>query len=277
MNEIFARIFNVDGPYGHFQTKPAEHLLAGRNVILQAPTGSGKTKAALFPYLLARTQGLHFPRKMLYCVPMRVLARSFYNDLKDKRQHADLDARLQTGEQQDDRQLEGEIIFATIDQVLSSFLNIPYSLSLRQGNVNAGAVVSSYLVFDEFHLLDPHSTLPTTLEMLRTLKGITPFVLMTATFSREMLGRLASLLDAEVVTVSDDDLQRIPTQRDKKRWFHRINAPLTAQAVLQHHRTRSIAICNSVERAQDLFEELTTQAGSGIHVILLHSGGYASD
>jgi CRISPR-associated endonuclease/helicase Cas3 len=271
MNEIFARIFNVDGPYGHFQTKPAEHLLAGRNVILQAPTGSGKTKAALFPYLLARTQGLHFPRKMLYCVPMRVLARSFYNDLKDKGQHPDLDARLQTGEQQDDRQLEGEIIFATIDQVLSSFLNIPYSLSLRQGNVNAGAVVSSYLVFDEFHLLDPDSTLPTTLEMLRTLKGITPFVLMTATFSREMLGRLASLLDAEVVSVSDDDLKRIPTQRDKKRWFHRINAPLTAQAVLQHHRTRSIAICNTVERAQNLFEEISTQASSGIHVILLHS------
>ncbi|MBM4467152.1 MAG: CRISPR-associated helicase Cas3' [Chloroflexi bacterium] len=271
MDEHFSAIFNVSSPYGRFQTEPAEHLLAGRNVILQAPTGSGKTKAALFPYLLARRQAIDFPRKLLYCVPMRVLARSFHADLKDKGQHADLDARLQTGEQQDDRKLEGEITFATIDQALSSFLNIPYSLSLRQGNVNAGAVVSSYLVFDEFHLLDPGSTLPTTLEMLRTLKGVTPFVLMTATFSRKMLNRLASLLDAEVVTVSDDELKRIPTQKDKKRWFHRIDAPLPAEAVLQHHRTRSIAICNTVERAQDLFEGLSTQAGSDIQVILLHS------
>ncbi|MDZ7392658.1 MAG: CRISPR-associated helicase Cas3' [candidate division KSB1 bacterium] len=269
MDEAFAAIFNVVAPYGRFQTEPAKHLLAGRNVILQAPTGSGKTKAALFPYLLARQQGLDFPRKMLYCVPMRVLARSFWDDLK--KDQPSLDARLQTGEQQDDRRLEAEITFATVDQVLSSFLNIPYALSLRQGNVNAGAVVSSYLVFDEFHLLDPESTLPTTLEMLRMSKGITPFLLMTATFSQEMLARLASMLDAEVVTVSNEELRRIPTQRDKTRRFHRMEAPLTAEAVLRHHRTRSIAICNTVERAQDLFEELCTQAGPGTQVILLHS------
>ncbi|MBW2030497.1 MAG: CRISPR-associated helicase Cas3' [Deltaproteobacteria bacterium] len=271
MNEAFARIFQVHGPYGRFQIEPAKHLLAGRNVILQAPTGSGKTKAALFPYLFARVDGLDLPQKLLYCVPMRVLARSFYEDLKNNTTHAEFDARLQTGEQQDDRKLEGDITFATIDQVLSSFLNIPYSLSLRQGNVNAGTVVSSYLVFDEFHLLDPGSTLPTALEMLRMLKGVTPFVLMTATFSREMLDRLASLLDAEVVTASNDELQRIPTQKDKVRWFHRIDAPLTAEAVLQDHSTRSIAICNTVERAQDLFEELRAQADSGTQVILIHS------
>lgn len=275
MDQAFAAIFNVPAPYGSFQTRPAECLLGEKNVILQAPTGSGKTKAALFPYLLARRQGMDFPRKLLYCVPMRVLARSFYEDLQDKGHHADLDARLQTGEQQDDPKLRGDITFATIDQAVSSFLNIPYSLSLRQGNVNAGAVVSSYLVFDEFHLLDPGSTLPTTLEMLRMLKGVTPCVMMTATFSREMLDRLASLLDAEVVIVGDDELQGIPTQKDKERFFHRIDAPLTAKAVLQHHRTRSIAICNTVERAQDLFEDLLkepgTQSGSGTQPILLHS------
>jgi len=271
IDQAFAAIFKVDAPYGRFQTEPAEHLLDGRNVILQAPTGSGKTKAALFPYLLARKEGMDFPRKLIYCVPMRVLARSFWDELRGDEQHKDIDLRLQTGEQQDDRRLEGEITFATIDQILSSFLNIPYSLSMRQGNMNAGAVVSSYLVFDEFHLLDPSSTLPTTLEMLRMLKGITPFLLMTATFSKEMLNRLASLLDAEVVTVSDDELKSIPTQKNKDRRFYRIDTPLTAEEVLQHHHTRSIAICNTVERAQKLFEELSAQADPGTEIILLHS------
>ena len=269
LSNEFKNIFHVLAPYGKYQIEPTKYLLAGRNIILQAPTGSGKTRAALFPYLLARREGLDFPRKMLYCVPMRVLARSFWDNMT--KDHSELDARLQTGEQQDDRQLEGEITFATVDQILSSFLNIPYSLSLRQGNVNAGAVISSYLVFDEFHLLNPSSTLPTTLEMLRILKEVTPFVLMTATFSREMLGRLASLLDAEVVTVSNEELQKIPTQKDKRRWFHRIDEPLTADALLQHHRTRSIAICNTVERAQKLYEQLCVQAGQGVQIILLHS------
>ncbi|MDD5402900.1 MAG: hypothetical protein PHU52_06590, partial [Dehalococcoidales bacterium] len=124
-----------------------------------------------------------------------------------------LDVRQQTGEQQDDPKLEGDITFATIDQVLSSFLNIPYSLSLRQGNINAGAVISSYLVFDEFHLFAPDSTLPTTLEMLRMVKGVAPFLLMTATFSEALLERLAALLSAKIVTVTNEDLKSIPTQR----------------------------------------------------------------
>ncbi|MEW6276156.1 MAG: CRISPR-associated helicase Cas3' [Bacillota bacterium] len=275
METAFARLFGVQKPYGSFQTRPAEYLLDGRNVILQSPTGSGKTMAALFPYLLARREGLDFPRKMLYCVPMRVLARSFYNDLKNNRQGDDLDARLQTGEQKDDPQLEAEITYATIDQVLSSFLNIPYSLSLRQGNVNAGAVVAAYLVFDEFHLLDPGTTLPTTLEMLRLLKEITPFLLMTATFSKEMLGRLAALLDAEVVTVSPEELKSIPSQKEKERRIHRVCGLLTAEEVLKHHRQRSIAICNTVERAQDLYrrliELLSSRANGETRVILLHS------
>jgi len=257
-------------PY-RFQLELAACLLEGYNVILQAPTGAGKTWAALFPFLHAWANGLSFPRKCLYAVPMRVLARSFHDALAKNKQSGNLDVRLQTGEQQDDPKFEGSLIFATIDQILSSFLNIPYSLSKRQGNLNAGAVVSSYLVFDEFHLLDPGSTLPTTIEMLRMLKGITPFLLMTATFSGEMLKRLAALLDAQVITVSQEELQTIPSQKGKERRFHRVDALLTAEAVLAHHRTRSIAICNTVERAQALFEELRACVTPDVKVILLHS------
>ncbi|MDD4635759.1 MAG: DEAD/DEAH box helicase, partial [Dehalococcoidales bacterium] len=78
MNKDFTDVFDVTAPYGRFQLEPAELLLAGHNVILRAPTGSGKTNAALFPFLLSRKRRLDFPNKMIYCVPMRVLARSFY-------------------------------------------------------------------------------------------------------------------------------------------------------------------------------------------------------
>jgi CRISPR-associated endonuclease/helicase Cas3 len=180
---------------------------------------------------------------------------------------------LQTGEQQDDRRFEGRVIFATIDQVLSSFLNIPYSLSQRQANLNAGAVISSYLVFDEFHLFDPGSTLPTVIEMLKRLNGIAPFLLMTATFSQTMLQQLADVLSADVVMVrKKEDLAAIPTQCAKERRFHVATETLTPEAVLAHHKTRSIALCNTVERAQELSQVLRCQlAATDTRVVLLHS------
>lgn len=270
----FADIFGVEGPYGQFQIEPARQLLAGRNVILQAPTGSGKTRAALFPYLLARKEGIAFPRKLLYCVPMRVLARSFGEELRKDTGFDGLDIRLQTGEQQEDRRFEGDITFATIDQVLSSFLFSPYSLPRRLSNLNAGGIAASYLVLDEFHLFDPISTLPTALEMLRTLRGVAPFLLMTATFSTAMLQGLAEALDAVIVPQDELGYQSmldIPPQR-KTRRYHLATGPLCAETVLAHHRHRTLVVCNVVERTQALFESLRNHPNRGdTEVRLLHS------
>ena len=173
-----------------FQRHVADLLLSGQSVILQAPTGAGKTFAAKLPFFEARQQGLDFPRKCIYAVPMRVLANQFAAE----KLTLPLQVAIQTGEHRDDPQFTADITFATIDQVLSSFLLAPYSLPRRLANLNAGAIASSYLVFDEFHLFEPTAMLPTTLEMLRMLRGVVPFLLMTATFSRDMLHGLADIL-----------------------------------------------------------------------------------
>ena len=107
------------------------------------------------------------------------------------------------------------MIFATIDQSLSSALAVPYSLSAGMANLNAGAFYSSYLIFDEFHLFpvgeggNASGALVTTLQLLARLQGIIPFVLMTATFSSTMLGELAQRLGAEVVTVCKKEYLQI--------------------------------------------------------------------
>ena len=46
----------------------------------------------------------------------------------------------------------GDLVFTTIDQTLSNVLGVPYSVGSARANLNAGAVMSSYLIFDEFHL-----------------------------------------------------------------------------------------------------------------------------
>lgn len=265
-----------------FQKRVAELLLIEeQNVILQAPTGVGKTHAAMLPYLNALENKRNFPQKCIYSVPMRVLAKQFVGQYREAVNRAGrnrhVEVSIQTGEQPEDREFAANLIFATIDQTLSSFLNAPYSLPKRRANLNVGAVMSSYLVFDEFHLFDPQSTLPTALQMLQTLQGITPFILMTATFSSAMLSGLAEVLEAEVVSHAEIDFSQIPSQQNKKRHYHVAGEPLTARAVLDQHRQRTVVICNTVDRAMALYEALLHEKPNEAKVLLLHSRFYPAD
>ena len=278
-----------------YQELVAEHVLSGKNVILQAPTGAGKTIAALLPFLHARRHldSNAFPRKCIYSVPMRVLANQFNEDYLELAQSyerrfrstQDLRVKIQTGEHADDPRLLGNLIFATIDQSLSSALAVPYSLSAGMANLNAGAFYSSYLVFDEFHLFpggeggSASGALVTTLQLLAKLQGIVPFVLMTATFSSTMLGELARRLGAEVVTVPKDEYVQIASgdgKQARSRIYYVHQEPLAADAVLDAHNagevTRSIVICNQVGRAQDLYQALRDHAErNDTEIRLLHS------
>jgi len=257
-----------------FQEQVYGFLSAGQPVILQAPTGAGKTRAALYPFLRAWEYGDDFPRKCIYSVPLRVLANQFWDEYEGRARNfgfiRPLHVTIQTGARSEDPRLEGSLIFSTIDQTLSNFLNIPYALSLSQGNLNAGAVLSSYLVFDELHLFDPETTLPTTLHLLRLLRGVVPFLVMTATLSEEMVRALAGELDAQPMVLPPNEAAAIPSQH-KTRRIHTVETELTAQSVLERHQHRSIAVCNTVDRAQALFEELRRRAESDIEIRLLHS------
>lgn len=265
--------------YPH-QERVFDLLAAGHNVILQAPTGAGKTRAAIYPFLYMLDEPHYgFPRKCLYSVPMRVLAKQFVHEYGQiARRYAlrsgqNIITSIQTGEQPDDKELSANLIFTTIDQTLSSFLNRPYSLSRSRGNLNAAAVMASYLVFDEFHLFDPESTLPTTLHMLQLLNGITPFILMTATFSRAMLDGLAQTLNAVVVPRSDDErakMQNLESQQ-KTRRYHTPEQPLSAEAVLENHAGRSLVICNTVDRARHLYQMINDRKDARTDVLLLHA------
>jgi len=263
------------------QERVFDLLMAGRNVVLQAPTGAGKTRAALYPFLHALDDQSELrkllPQKCIYSVPMRVLAKQFHNEYEktisayNLKYGLSISTAIQTGEQPEDREFKSNLIFATIDQALSSFLIAPYSLPRRQANLNAAAVIGAYLVFDEFHLYEPDSMLPTTLHMLQMLKGITPFILMTATFSADMLHELAELLDAEVVPGTAEELEQLRTleSQQKTRHYHVADQPLSARSVLDFHAGRSLVICNTVDRARRLYEAL--RQAKDTEVLLLHS------
>src|SRR5713226_303461 len=282
-----------------FQEKVFQHIMNGRSVILQAPTGSGKTKAALMPFLQNLAQrGNVLPHTCRYAVPLRVLANQFYREYESIATRIDLQGRthltemyrslnhnaisIQTGEQPDDPQMESALTFCTIDQLLASFLAVPYGVGPNRANLNVGGVIGSFLVLDEFHLYpllrDGKSVFgarTTAIQMLRLLKSITPFVLMTATFSTSLLNRLKALLNAEIVTVSDPvELREIAQGR--KRIFWRSQVSMNAEAIQEEHQQRkhnrcTLIVCNTVLRAQKLYLQLKEAETQGTRVVLLHS------
>ena len=275
-------------PY-QFQEKVGELLLNGKNVILSVPTGAGKTWASILPFLYALENKIDdFPQKMIYSLPLRTLANSIHQDIDEileKNSFKNLSS-IQTGEYNNDKYFEKDIVFSTIDQTLSNFLSFPLSLSKRQANINAGAIIGSYLVFDEFHLLDTQKSMATTLGMLQMLDNMTRFCIMTATMSDDFIKFIkedSNLNNIEVVKLHDfpNDIPKIksliPPKNLLKKKISVIDEEINAKIILNKHKHKSIIICNRVEKAQQLYINIKQQSPKGIELFCIHSRFFGGD
>ena len=277
-----------------FQEVVSSQILEGRNVLLSAPTGAGKTWAALLPFLYSFRNGSPVADRLIYVLPLRSLATSLYQEaVRSCRRVFDVQTlprlrngseneiviTIQTGESRDDPFFEGDIIFTTVDQCLSSYIHMPVSLPKRLGNINAGALLGSLIVLDEFHLLEPDKAMQTAIEMLSRLKPFSRFLIMTATLSARTMEELAGLLQGEVVRVPEAELKVIPSHVDKQRTFRWIDHALEAEDVIRVHRGgRSIVIVNTVRKAQEIYDDLRDYAShEGVKLFLLHSRFYPED
>jgi len=288
MNRVeYARFFHslaCNQPH-KFQEELASTLLDEKSVLLQAPTGSGKTWAAVAPFVYAQEKGISFPRKLIYSLPIRTLTNSLHSTMKTALIKHGFSGRvaIQTGENTEDHHFEGDIIFTTIDQSLSSFLEFPLSLPQRMANINAGAVVGSYLVFDEFHLFDIQRAFATTINILKKLRGVAPFCLMTATLSKTLIQRIAAELNAVIIEVDDGEMGSLKSQKTSK-YLKVDTAPLTASNIEATHKRRTIVICNTVERCQEVFLALKQKQNNSsaslfkeAELICIHSRFFGKD
>lgn len=276
-------------PY-KYQIKVANTLLCGKNVILSVPTGAGKTWGSVIPFLFARENSdIHFPKKMIYSLPLRALANSIFEDVSDvlsKQGYSEDDIRRQTGEYSDDKYFEKDIIFSTIDQTLSNFLCFPLPLSPKQANINAGAIIGSYLVFDEFHLLDEERAMATSLGSLRMLGNLCRCCIMTATLSGEYMEALKeNLTNYEIITIDEfpEDRKQVSSllPEKNKKTISISTQTITAKSIVKEHYKKTIVICNRVETAQKIYQDLKQSNISGLdkgnNLICLHSQFFDED
>jgi CRISPR-associated endonuclease/helicase Cas3 len=296
--EFFARLTGKE-PYP-YQTNLAKILTQGKSVILRAPTGSGKTWATVAPFIYSYLTKNALADRLIYALPLRSLASNLYESTeaklrlvsesqgkvcksaKNRRYRSDdpFYLGLQMGGQQDDPFFEGDITFTTIDQLLSAYLFAPVSLPARVGNIGAGALIGSFLVFDEVHLLDPERSLGTTIEMLVRLKRLAQFVLMTATMPDSVMEWLGNKLSAVPLSLPAEEVKQLPSHATKQRVFEWRSTPMTLDHIVSEHKNRTIVIVNTVACAQELYREICQEVESRPNpptVFLLHSRFFKKD
>ncbi|HOL16175.1 MAG TPA: CRISPR-associated helicase Cas3' [Bacillota bacterium] len=273
-----------------YQNKVVSEVIARKNILLRAPTGAGKSWAALLPFIFGCLRGQPLFDRAFYILPLRSLAAQLYQITKEACQRIagingikPIEVTIQTGEQQKDPFFQGDIIFTTIDQLLSSYLMNPISLPPRMANINAGALIGSLFIFDEFHLLDPERSMGTTIEMLDRLNGYCSFILMTATLSDNAINELQQRFDNTlIIDLLSEEIDFIESKKStptRRRWIYS-KEELSTRLILDNHKNRTMVIANSVSRAQEIYKKLRDACrhkSKKTDIRLLHSRFFSED
>jgi CRISPR-associated endonuclease/helicase Cas3 len=269
--------------FTRFQVESQEVLKAGKDLLLVAPTGLGKT--------LAVTADLEERFcKIVYAVPLRALGFSIRDAiLRLRRGGSALRPVIHHGDQQESELFGEEVVVTTYDQVVCGVPGLPLSLPLKAGHAVAGALLMSRLILDEAHLAWAISR-----ESLSILLGILDFrrklslqtVVLTATLPTDIARAMAKALGMELLIigqgkVADDEALELRKQnrrvtlkklelgsvgqKDEKEIDRR---PL--DDLLRGGDGPRIYFANTVERIQETYDRLNGRIDPQ-RIIVLHN------
>jgi len=250
------------------QEQTIRHLLEGKSVVLRAPTGSGKSEAIIVPFLLGRGETL--PAQLIYSLPVRSLVDDLGERFQRYAKPRDIKVGTHHGKRVETPLFYPPIVVTTIDQTVGAYTCTPLSLPLRHGNIPAGAVSSSLLVFDEIHTFDPERALQSALILAEHSQKLgLPFVFMSATLPDLFIENLKDRFRIEFVDTNEEE---IPFRKGRKVFIHWKDSELTAKSLIEEYKSsqgKLIAVCNTVSKAQEVYRELKGRVDS--EVVLLHS------
>ena len=299
MSETFDQFF--ERSTHHPECYPYQRTYAESAVLpylLRVPTGAGKTATAILGWLWRRKTCIPgTPRRLAYCLPMRVLVEQSYREACKWRKNlgleADLDIHvLMGGVESDEWHLRLErptILIGTQDMLLSRALNRGYAASRFHWPIDFALLNNDCLwVFDEPQLMGSGVSTSAQLAGLRESLGTQfdcPSVWMSATLEPDWLDTIdfrgkfttpsLELTDADY----DPNLplyKRMTAAKTLRRVdLAAIDPKTVAKAILECHEvgTQTLVILNTVDRAKGVFEELNKlrKKGTRPDLLLVHS------
>ena len=258
---------------------------------MRVPTGAGKTAAVVLSWLHRLSEGHpDAPRRMVYCLPMRVLVEQTVEQARQWIAALKLPvgvATLMGGEMEEEWEIRPErphIIVGTQDMLFSRALNRGYAMSRYRWPAHFGLLNNDCLwVCDEVQLMGDGLATSAQLAAFRERFGTfgnCPTIWMSATIDPKMLRTVDMPGDPVEFKLREDDLAREDLNRRLTALKIFAKAPddcNTAQGLArflaERHSpgTQTIAVVNTVARARDVFDYLRKIVGNAVPCNLLHS------
>jgi len=299
--ETFFRMATGKDPF------PYQAALAEREVfpeLVRVPTGAGKTAAAVLGWLYHRR--FHpsskvrklTPRRLVYCLPMRVLVEQTLRSLQEWLRNVGLAPEIEV------HQLMGgsverdwvrfperdAILVGTMDMLLSRALNRGFAESRFRWPIDFGLINNDTLwVLDEVQLMGNGLATSVQLDAFRRSLGTarpTASLWMSATLAPEWLATVDREVPPEVLELSEKDqvVEELRLRLRATKVLHRAERPTGANwtgsvvsAVEEEHvpGKLTLVVLNTVDRALELYRQLRRRAerrrGESPELLLLHS------
>jgi len=302
MNDEFATFFeNVTKHRPHDWQRRLALKSVCENLLIRIPTGFGKTAGVAIAWLFNRVhrKDAAWPRRLIFCLPMRTLVEQTHGEVSRWLERAGLDPKqhahvLLGGMSPSDWHLEPErdcVLVGTQDMLLSRALNRGYGAGRARWPMEYGLLnVDCLWVMDEIQLMDVGLATSAQLQafaMTDEQAGKLPRPRrtwwMSATLQRDWLGRAPALQNVESLPIVQleygertgdlwnvkKDVRRefVPASEDKnaQRW-----ANIVARAHQASDGGTTLAIANTVTSAVALHSALRNRL-DGVEVRLVHS------
>lgn len=276
LKESFNKITGFN-PYD-FQMESMEIVSKGNSLILMAPTGSGKSEVAMIPFILNKNETL--PSQMIYSLPTRTLIDNLSKRAEIYAKSKKLTTAFHHGKRKESELFNEDIILTTIDQTAGAYVCIPLSAPIRRGNILAGAISSAFLVFDEIHTFDPNRGLQTAITLIEHSHILElPFAVMSATLPDELIYKIQSKTGRHTKVVKVENEDEIKSRKERNVILHTKhlikNRKISINGILEIYNyskdKKLIVICNTVDKAQEIYQELLRIKNLDAHLFLIHS------